>query len=102
MRGDQRRAAISWRAQLRHDGAARFSDRVEIWRKRLAADQRSALGGPAQMQRLGIAGDDLDQEIIVHRQKEAVRARPHFHRRIDAPRQPKQRRRFERNAGPVP
>ena len=54
------------------------------------------------MQRLGIAGDDLDQEIIVHRQQEPVRARPHFHRRIDAARQPKQRRRFKRNAGPVP
>ena len=53
------------------------------------------------MQRLGIAGDDLDQEIIVDRQQEAVRARPHFHRRIDAPRQPKQRRRLERNAGPM-
>jgi hypothetical protein len=41
------------------------------------------------MQRLGIAGDDPDQEIIVYRQQEAVRTRPHFHRRIDATRQPK-------------
>ena len=47
----------------------------------------------AQMQRLGVAGDDLDQEIVVDRKQKSLRAGAHFDRCIDVARQPQQRRR---------
>jgi len=66
------------------------------------ADQRNPFGGPAQVQRLGVAGDDLDQEVVVHRKQKSVRAGAHFDGGVDVPRKPKQRRRRERNFGPLP
>ena len=71
-------------------------------RKRLAADQRNTLGDPAQMQRLRVAGDDLDQEIVVDRQQKYLRTGAHFDRRVDVARKPEQRRRRKRNFGPLP